>query len=166
LLNLCPFFVACVSLWGQELVKRALIESLYRDLFQKSCQETSYRELAQKSCQEVSYIDLAKKSFQREFVQRLHKEILPRDILWRSCAEILPGDLLEFRKILPLDLVNRACRDSLSRYVFQRACTRSCQETTSCKVCKDLVRRPCAENRDLPKRSLLERLESLSKDLT
>ena len=83
-----PFFESmsffrsrCEPLGTRGLVKRALIESLYRDLFQKSCQETSYRELVQKSCQEVSYIDLAKNLKKREFVQRFYKEILPRDIL-------------------------------------------------------------------------------------
>ena len=44
----------CEPLRTRELVKRALIESLYRDLFQKSCQETSYmgslsRDLAKRS---------------------------------------------------------------------------------------------------------------------
>ena len=132
LLNLCPFFVAGVSLWGQELVKRALIESLYGDLFQKSCQETSYGELVQRSCQEVSYLDLAKKKLPK----RVCTEISYRDLAKRYPIEILCRDLARrpLIKILPLDLVNRACRDSLSRYVFQRACTRSCQETTFCKV--------------------------------
>ena len=151
LLNLCPFFVAGVSLWGQELVKRALIESLYGDLFQKSCQETSYGELVQRSCQEVSYLDLAKKKLPK----RVCTEISYRDLAKRYPIEILCRDLARrpLIKILPLDLVNRACRDSLSRYVFR-------------ELVRGLAkRRPLVESVKILYGGLVQKTEILLRDL-
>jgi len=68
---------------------------------------------------------------------------------------------------LPVDLLERACRDNLNReliqrsfakiwpgYIFRELVQKTYQET----ACKDLAHRPCEENKDLAKRSLVESL--------
>ena len=94
----------------RDLAKRALTESLRRDLFTRSCQETSYREnLAKRSLVEILYRDSAwrfvkilRRELFGEFVQRSLTRILLRD---RSGLKILCRDLT--RRSTSRDFVQR-----------------------------------------------------------
>ena len=148
----------------QDLAKRALIESLCRDLWNRSCQDTSYKKPVQRACQETSYIgilygDIAYTDLWRSCLEVAYRDLAKgalcdsfyRDLIKISCQETsyreLYRDLAErplieiCTEILPRGLLQRSCHETSYRELVQR----SCQETSL----TDLVQRPGEENRDL-----------------
>ena len=142
----------------RDLVQRSLTEILPRDFLQRSGTETLLRDLLQRSCEEVSYRDLSK----RCLLEILNRDLIQRSLV-RSCLEISFWDQTMYRDLANIffyrELVQRSCAEIptaiLPRdFFFWRLCTEILQRRPPLEfLYRDLVLMFC---RDLAKRSLTE----------